>query len=98
MRLLGVVLQVEPPSVPAAVRAGQWRRDVVVIAALLHSKVGAANLRLAGFLPQASEPEEVPKQMSVCTDAKESLAYCLEGSHLLDAAQVEVLELQPVRE
>jgi hypothetical protein len=65
---------------------------------LLHPKVGAANRRLAGFLPQASEPEEVPEQMSVRTDAKESLAYCLEGSHLLDAARVEVLELQPVRE
>jgi hypothetical protein len=36
--------------------------------------------------------------MPVRTDAEEPLAHCLEGDHLLDDVQVEVLELQPVRE
>jgi hypothetical protein len=36
--------------------------------------------------------------MPVCTDAKEPLAQCLEGSHLLDVVRVEVLELQLVCE
>jgi hypothetical protein len=60
---------------------------------LLHPKVGAANRRHAGSLPQAGEPEEVPKQMPVRTDVEEPLAHCLKGSHLLDAIRVEVLEL-----
>jgi hypothetical protein len=58
-RVLGVFPQVEPRPVPAAIRAGQRRWDVVVAAALLHPKVGAANRRRAGSLPQAGEPEEV---------------------------------------
>jgi hypothetical protein len=65
---------------------------------LLHSKVGAANRRRAGSFPQAGEPEEVPEQMPVRTNAKEPLAHCLEGDHLLDVVRVEVLELQPVHE
>jgi hypothetical protein len=97
-RVLGVVPQVEPPSVPAVVRAGQRHPDVVVTAALLHPKVGAANRHRAGSLPQEGEPKEVPKQMLVCTDAEEPLAHCLEGNHLLDVVRVEVLELQPVCE
>jgi hypothetical protein len=36
--------------------------------------------------------------MPVSTYAEEPLAHCLEGSELLDAVRVEVLELQPVRE
>jgi hypothetical protein len=79
--------------VSAAVRAGQRRRDVVVTAALLHPKVRAANCRRAGSLPQPGEPEEVLEQMLVRTDAKEPLAHCLKGNHLLDAVRVEVLEL-----
>jgi hypothetical protein len=70
--------------VPDAVRAGQRCRDVVVIVALLHPKVGAPNRRRAGSLPQVGEPEEVPEQMLVRTDAEEPLAHCLEGSYLLD--------------
>jgi hypothetical protein len=31
--------------------------------------------------------------MPVRTNAEEPLAYCLKGSHLLDAIRVEVLEL-----
>jgi hypothetical protein len=34
--------------------------------------------------------------MPVHADAEEPLTHCLEGSHLLDAVRVEVLELQPV--
>jgi hypothetical protein len=57
--------------VPATVRAGQHHRDVVVIAALLHPEVGAADRRRAGAVPQAGEPEEVLEQVPVCTNAKE---------------------------
>jgi hypothetical protein len=84
--------------VPATVRSGQRHRDVVVAAALLHPKVGTANRRRTGSLPQAGEPEEVPEQMPLCNDAEEPLSHCLEGSHLLDAVRVEVLELRPIHE
>jgi hypothetical protein len=55
--------------VPAAVRAGKGRHDVVVAPALLHPKVGAADLRRPGASLQACEHEEVPKEMSMCTDS-----------------------------
>jgi hypothetical protein len=45
--VLGVVPQVEPSFVPATVRAGQRRRDVVVAAALLHPKVGTVDAKSA---------------------------------------------------
>jgi hypothetical protein len=41
--------------VPAAIRAGQGHRDVVVALALLHPEVGAANRRRPGSLLQAHE-------------------------------------------
>jgi hypothetical protein len=44
-RELGVVPQVEPPFVPAAIRASQGGRDVAVAPALLHPEVGAAYRR-----------------------------------------------------
>jgi hypothetical protein len=51
---------------------------------LLHPEVGAADRRHAGAFPQTGEPEEVLEQMPVRADAKEPLAHCFKGSHLLD--------------
>jgi hypothetical protein len=93
----GVILQVEPPVVPAAVRAGQRHRDAVIVAALLHPEVGAADRRRAGAVPQAGEPEKVLEQMPVRANAKKPLAHRFKSSHLLDVVRVEVLKLQPVR-
>jgi hypothetical protein len=49
--MLGVVLQVEPPLVPATVRASQPHQDVVVAATLLCPEVGATDRRRAGAVP-----------------------------------------------
>jgi hypothetical protein len=57
--MLGVFPQVEPPLVPAAVRAGQRYQDVVVTVPLLRLEVGTADRRRAGAIPKAGEPEEV---------------------------------------
>jgi hypothetical protein len=82
----------------AAVRAGQRHWDVVVAAALLRLKVGVADRRRAGAVPQAGEPEEILEQVPVGTNAEVPLVHRSEHSHLLDAVRVEVLELQPICE
>jgi hypothetical protein len=58
-RELGVIPQVEPPLVLAAVRAGQRHWDVVIATTLLRPEIGAADRRRAGAIPQVGEPEEV---------------------------------------
>jgi hypothetical protein len=60
---------------------------------LLRPKVGAADRRCTGAVPQAGEPEEVLEQMPVHTDAKEPLAHRFKSSHLLDVVRVEVPKL-----
>jgi hypothetical protein len=60
-RELRVVPQIEPPLVPATVRAGQGHRDVVVAPTLLHPEVGIADRHRPGTLLQARELEEVPE-------------------------------------
>jgi hypothetical protein len=87
-RELEVIPQVEPPLVPATVRAGQHHRDVVVPAALLRLKIGAADCRHAGAVPQAGEPEEVLEHVLLSANAEVPLAHRFEGGHLLDAVRV----------
>jgi hypothetical protein len=95
-RELGVVPQVEPPFVTVAVRAGQGHQDVVVTPTLLHLEVGAIDRRRLRTLLQSGEPEEVPEKVPVGNNIEAPLAHSLKHSHLLDAIQVEMLELEPV--
>jgi hypothetical protein len=74
--------------VPTAVRAGEHHRDVVVAVALLRPKIGAADRRRTGAVPQAGELEETLEQMPVGVDAEVPLAHRLEGGHLLDFVRV----------
>jgi hypothetical protein len=70
-RELGVIPQVEPPLVPATVRAGQRHREVVVVVvALLRLEIGATDHRRVGAIPQAGEHEELLEQVPVGADAR----------------------------
>jgi hypothetical protein len=82
----------------ATVRAGQGRQDVVITPALLHPEVGGADSRRPGTLLQARELEEVPEKVLMGTNSQVPLAHCLERYHLLDAVQVEMLQLESVLE
>jgi hypothetical protein len=94
----GVIPQIEPPLVPAAVRAGQGHRDVVVAPALLHPEVGAADRRRPRTLLQARELEEVSEKVPMGTDSQLPFTRRLERRHLLNVVRVEVLQLKLILE
>jgi hypothetical protein len=97
-RELRVVPHIEPPLMPAVVRAGQGHWDVVITSTLLHSEVGAVDRRRPGTLLQARKFEEIPEKVSMRTDSQVPLTHHLECCHLLDVVRVEVLQLKPILE
>jgi hypothetical protein len=94
---LGVIPQVEPP-LPASVRVGHGRWDVVVAPALLHPEIGAHDRHRLGTILQAREHKEILEEVPMGTNSQVPHAHRLKRRLLLDVVRVELLQLEAVLE